>query len=71
MDHIRLSDASTPQLDFMSNGTTGYQVGPADGALGAKTIAALKSFQATHGLPVSGALDQATVAALKSEMSKK
>lgn len=42
----------------------GYQPGTADGVMGAKAIAALKKFQADHGLPPTGQLDQKTLAAL-------
>jgi photosystem II stability/assembly factor-like uncharacterized protein len=42
----------------------GYGVGAADGKLGAKTLAAIKKFQADKGLPVTGKLDKATLTAL-------
>jgi hypothetical protein len=42
----------------------GYDAGVADGAMGARTSAALKKFQLDHGLPGSGALDQKTMDAL-------
>ena len=48
----------------------GYQVGPSDGLLGPKTVAALKSFQASHALPVSGVIDDKTLAALTASTSK-
>lgn len=38
----------------------GYKVGAADGKIGAKTRAALKSFQRKHGIAVTGELDAAT-----------
>lgn len=44
----------------------GFPVGPIDGVIGDKTVAAIKAFQAARGLPVSGAGDAATVAALRS-----
>jgi hypothetical protein len=43
----------------------GYQPGSADGIIGAKTVLALKKFQADHKLPITGALDARTVDALK------
>jgi hypothetical protein len=42
----------------------GYDAGVADGAMGARTSAALKKFQLDHGLPGSGVLDQKTLDAL-------
>jgi len=42
----------------------GYDPGSTDGALGPRTIAALKKFQSDHGLPVIGTLDQKTAAVL-------
>ncbi len=47
----------------------GYDPGAADGAVGPKTIAALKKFQSDHGQPVSGALDQKTLEALRATSS--
>jgi hypothetical protein len=47
----------------------GYQVGTADGAVGAKTLAALKKFQTDHRLPVTGTLDQTTLDALDMKQS--
>ena len=41
-----------------------YDPGIADGAIGAKTIAALKKFQSDHGLSATGMLDQKTLDAL-------
>jgi peptidoglycan hydrolase-like protein with peptidoglycan-binding domain len=38
----------------------GYDPGPADGAMGAKTVAAVKKFQSDHDIPVSGMLDRKT-----------
>jgi peptidoglycan hydrolase-like protein with peptidoglycan-binding domain len=38
----------------------GFKVGAADGKIGAKTRAALKSFQRKHGIAVSGELDATT-----------
>lgn len=43
----------------------GYQVGPIDGIVGPKTMAALEQFQMRHGLPATGILDQATKAAIE------
>lgn len=43
----------------------GFPVGNPDGSLGKKSIAQLKAFQASKGLPQSGQLDAATVAALR------
>jgi peptidoglycan hydrolase-like protein with peptidoglycan-binding domain len=42
----------------------GYDAGVADGAMGARTAAALKKFQLDHSLPGSGVLDQKTLDAL-------
>ncbi|MGH9344902.1 MAG: peptidoglycan-binding domain-containing protein [Terriglobia bacterium] len=42
----------------------GYEPGPADGVMGARTTAALKKFQTDHRLSVTGVLDQKTVEAL-------
>jgi len=43
---------------------TGFNPGPADGLMGAKTRSALRHFQAKHGLPTTGAPDTATLSAL-------
>jgi hypothetical protein len=45
----------------------GYQSGAADGVMGAKAIAALKKFQADHGLSATGQLDRKTLEALNAE----
>ena len=37
----------------------GYDAGPVDGAMGAKTRAAIRAFQEANGLPVTGDVDQA------------
>ena len=42
----------------------GYDPGPADGAAGTKTVAAIRKFQTDKGIPVSGKLDDATLTAL-------
>ncbi len=42
----------------------GYNVGKADGIVGAKTRAALQEYQRQKGLTVTGALDRATLIAL-------
>ena len=39
----------------------GYQSGAPDGVMGAKSIAALRKFQADHKLPVTGQLDRNTL----------
>jgi peptidoglycan hydrolase-like protein with peptidoglycan-binding domain len=39
----------------------GVYAGPLDGELNAQTEAALRTYQQTHGLPVSGAADEATL----------
>ena len=36
----------------------GYQPGPADGLVGARTRAAVRAFQATEGLPIDGVLSE-------------
>ena len=40
--------------------TLGYDPGPADGKLGARTVSALQKFQRDRGISVSGRLDSAT-----------
>lgn len=47
----------------------GFPVGPIDGAIGPKTIAAINAFQRSRGLTVSGKADEATVTALKTSSS--
>jgi peptidoglycan hydrolase-like protein with peptidoglycan-binding domain len=42
----------------------GYQPGPADGAMGGHTAAALRAFQKDHNLAITGRLDPATIAEL-------
>ena len=42
----------------------GYEPGPADGTLSAKTMRAVKQAQEDRGLPATGRLDRRTVAAL-------
>ena len=42
----------------------GYEIGTPDGQLGARTVAAIKRFQADRYFPVSGQLDETTLAAL-------
>ena len=42
----------------------GYDIGNPDGQLGARTVAAIKRFQADRYLPLSGEFDEATLAAL-------
>lgn len=44
--------------------TLGYEPGPADGVLGARTVTAIRTFQRRHGLPETGAPDSAFLAAL-------
>lgn len=43
----------------------GFAVGPIDGVIGDKTIAAINAFQKSRGLNVSGKADQATIDALR------
>jgi peptidoglycan hydrolase-like protein with peptidoglycan-binding domain len=43
----------------------GYKPLSTDGVLGARAIAAIKSFQTNHGLPVTGKLDRKTLDALR------
>jgi len=47
----------------------GYPVGPIDGDLGDKTIAALKAFEKAHGLTIDGTADPAVVQALRAPAS--
>jgi photosystem II stability/assembly factor-like uncharacterized protein len=42
----------------------GYDPGPADGAAGTKTVAAIRQFQTDKNIPVSGKLDDATLSAM-------
>lgn len=35
----------------------GYNVGPADGVVGPRTVAAAREFQSAQGLPVTGTVD--------------
>lgn len=42
----------------------GFNPGPLDGLWGRRSIAALRAFQAQHGLPATGVIDAATVAKL-------
>jgi len=42
----------------------GYEPGSADGAIGTRTITALRKFQSDHNLPVTGEFDQKTLDAL-------
>jgi peptidoglycan hydrolase-like protein with peptidoglycan-binding domain len=44
----------------------GYDPGPADGVMGSRTIAALKKFEADHGLAVTETLDEKTLQVLQS-----
>lgn len=43
----------------------GYPLGPDDGIIGPKTIAAIRAFQFASGLPETGLFDNATVALLR------
>ncbi len=45
----------------------GYAPGLADGAMGSRTMAALRKFQSDRGLPVTGKLDQKTAAVLAAQ----
>jgi peptidoglycan hydrolase-like protein with peptidoglycan-binding domain len=47
---------------------TGFNPGPVDGRLGLRTAAALRRFQASHGLAVTGEVDEETLAALATGM---
>ena len=42
----------------------GYNAGPVDGKWGPKTAAAVKKFQADHGLTANGQIDAQTISAL-------
>lgn len=48
----------------------GYDPGPADGVMGARTRAAIVAFQRDRGLPTTGAVDEATAAALRSSLAR-
>lgn len=43
----------------------GYDIGSADGVVGAKTKAALRDYQGKHSLPTTGAFDASTLEALQ------
>jgi peptidoglycan hydrolase-like protein with peptidoglycan-binding domain len=47
---------------------TGFDPGSVDGRLGLRTAAALRQFQASHGLEVKGNVDDETLAALANRM---
>lgn len=47
----------------------GFPVGPIDGDIGAKTIAALKAFEKAHGLTIDGTADPLVVQALRASSS--
>ncbi len=47
----------------------GFDPGDVDGLYGSKTIAAVKAFQKSKGLPQTGKIDQATEAALTAAMA--
>jgi hypothetical protein len=53
------NDCDARQVQSQLN-DLGYDAGPADGQIGSKSIAALKSYQAEHNLAATGALDDAT-----------
>lgn len=48
----------------------GFPVGPIDGRIGPKTIAALAAFQKQHGIPATGVADQVSVEALRKTASE-
>lgn len=59
-------DASmTPAQAQSRLNALGYPVGTPDGVLGSKSVAQLKQFQKSRGLPATGKLDEATVAELR------
>ncbi|TFF20834.1 hypothetical protein E3C22_18270 [Jiella endophytica] len=47
----------------------GFSVGPIDGIVGPITTAAIRAFEAAHGLPVDGMADEKVVTALRSSSS--
>lgn len=47
----------------------GFSPGPVDGVIGAKTISAIKAFEAAHGLPVDGTADETVVKGLRAPAS--
>ena len=49
----------------------GYEPGPADGAMGAKTVAAFRKFQSDRSLPVTGVLDRKTLDELNLQVGPK
>ena len=51
-----------PELARIQTALTeaGHDAGPADGLTGPRTVAALRSFQRAHGLPITGEPDEAT-----------
>lgn len=48
----------------------GFACGPIDGIVGPMTIAALKAFEHSRGLPANGTADEAVVAALRQSSSR-
>jgi peptidoglycan hydrolase-like protein with peptidoglycan-binding domain len=61
----RLLTAGDIQLAEARLKDVGFDPGPIDGIFTAQTQAAVRTFQARYGLPVSGLLDQATREELK------
>jgi peptidoglycan hydrolase-like protein with peptidoglycan-binding domain len=59
-----VEDLSTVQAVQRVLREQGYDPGPADGTLSAKTVQAVKQAQAERGLAPTGRLDRRTVAAL-------
>jgi uncharacterized protein len=59
------NQAKIAELQRMLN-DLGYEVGPADGAPGSRTIQALRSFEREHGQPPSGELSLTAIAAVRS-----
>jgi peptidoglycan hydrolase-like protein with peptidoglycan-binding domain len=49
---------------------TGHYSGEVDGVYGPATVAAVRSLQESHGLPMTGAVDTATAEALQSELAE-
>ncbi|MDS7595485.1 TerB N-terminal domain-containing protein [Agrobacterium tumefaciens] len=59
-----LSQSRTPREIQQALADRGYAVGTVDGVWGRRSIAALKAFQTSEGLPTTGVVDETTLKAL-------
>jgi peptidoglycan hydrolase-like protein with peptidoglycan-binding domain len=64
----QFSTGTLPDLDLRAAQLyltfAGFSPGPVDGLAGPRTDAALREYQAHHGLPVTGTVDQAVLDSL-------